>query len=270
MPKVSVIMGVYNGGHRLTKAVDSIMNQTYDNFEFIICDDASDDNSYLTLKKLRESNDRIILIKNEKNMGLAAALNNCLEIAKGEYIARMDDDDDSHPTRFEKQVDFLDKYDDYAIVGSSVNMCDDGGVWGKLIYSGERSSLDIYKRKTFFHPTVMIRKQPLLSVNGYTVDQYTKRTEDFDLWVKMYHAGYKGYNTEEVLLDYYEGQSSYKKRRYNYRIDEYKIRKKARGLLNIPFRYSIFELKPLIVGLIPDKFMKLYRLKKFGKIRGKI
>ena len=266
MPRVSVIMGVYNGEYRLRKAVESIIGQTFGDFEFIICDDCSTDNSYAVLEKLRRKDDRIILMKNDVNMGLAHTLNNCLKVAEGEYIARMDDDDYSHPARFEKQVNFLDKHDKYAIVGTAVNMYDESGVWGKRVIGDEVSPLSIYKGHTFVHPSVMMRRSAVSSVNNYSVDKRIGRTEDLDLWVKLYYAGYIGYNLKDVLLDYYEGKSSYKKRKYKYRIDEYKIKKKARKLLNIPAKYAIFEFKPLIIGLIPGRLIKWYHSKKFNQI----
>src|SRR3989338_4267706 len=122
-PKISVIMSVYNGmplgpqsaswrtrtasSAYLKDAVESILNQTYENFEFIIVDDASVDNSWDYLKNLNDH--RIKLIKNKKNLGLAASLNKALKVAKGNYIARMDADDISLPTRFEEQVNYLQK-----------------------------------------------------------------------------------------------------------------------------------------------------------------
>jgi glycosyltransferase EpsE len=266
MPKVSVIMGVYNREHRLTRGVESILNQTFRDFEFIICDDASTDGSYALLEELRSKDDRIVLIKNDRNMGLANTLNNCLKIAKGEYIARMDDDDYAHPIRFEKQVEFLDKRDEYAIVGSSMNMYDDEGIWGGRTLRNPVTALDLYKGRSFFHPTVMIRKEALCRVNNYTVERYTRLMEDIDLWIKLYHAGYKGYVLGDVLLDYFEDKLKFKRAKFEYRIGQYNLIKRARKLLNIPNRYRIFELRPLIIGLVPNGMMRWYRRVKFRKI----
>ena len=103
MPKISVIMGVHNGEKTLPRAIDSILNQTFTDFELIICDDCSTDATIQVIKDYIEKDNRVILIRNESNSGLAASLNNCINISKGEYIARMDDDDISHVDRFEKQ-----------------------------------------------------------------------------------------------------------------------------------------------------------------------
>ncbi|RUL55177.1 glycosyltransferase family 2 protein [Lysinibacillus antri] len=263
MPKLSVIMGVYNGSRKLKTAIDSILNQSFKDFELIICDDCSTDNSIEIIKKIAENDDRIKLMKNPKNLGLAATLNNCLKAASGDYIARMDDDDISHPERFEKQVSFLNKYPEYAIVGTSRNFYDDNGIWGKEISSGERTKLDIYLGNTFVHPSVMIRKEAIVQVGGYTIGARTQRTEDFDLWCKLYEKGYKGTNLKEVYLDYYEAMESYQKRKYKYRICEYQLKKYWRKRLNIPIKYSIYAYRPLIIGLLPKIILKKYHDFKF-------
>ena len=182
MIKITVIMGVYNGAKKLMAAVESILNQTFADFEFVVCDDASSDNSLHILEVLAARDKRIKIIRNPRNLSLAPTLNNCLHAASGEYIARMDDDDISHPERFEKEVAFLDAHPEYAIVGTGRNIYDDSGIWGIQRGGGERSKLDIYRGRTFLHPSIMVRKEALLAVGGYTIGPETERLEDFDLW----------------------------------------------------------------------------------------
>lgn len=263
MPKVSVIIGVFNGAERIKKAVDSILKQTYKDFEIIICDDGSIDNSIEVIEDIALKDKRIKIIKNKKNLGLAVSLNKCLEIATGEYIARMDDDDISHSSRFEKQVRFLESNPKYSIVGTSRNMYDEKGIWGKSILEGERSKLDIYLGNSFAHPSVMLKKEALLDVDGYTTGSETERTEDFDLWCKLYQKGYRGYNLNCILIDYYEAKNSYNKRKYKYRINEFNLKKKWRKKLKLPIKYTLFAYRPLIVGLIPVKFLMKYHERKF-------
>ena len=110
---ISIIMGIYNCAETLSDAIDSIIAQTYDNWELIMCDDGSTDNTYNIAQEYKERYpDKIVLLKNEKNMGLNYTLNKCLEVASGEYIARMDGDDISLPTRFEKEIGFLNEHSD--------------------------------------------------------------------------------------------------------------------------------------------------------------
>jgi glycosyltransferase involved in cell wall biosynthesis len=106
-------MPVYNGSKHLSDAVDSILTQTYTNFEFLIIDDASTDNSFEILKSYKD--DRIRLIKNEKNIGLSASLNKGLNLALGKYIARMDQDDISLPNRLEKQIEYFKEHNDICV-----------------------------------------------------------------------------------------------------------------------------------------------------------
>ena len=109
MPTISVLMGLYNTKNKdyLEKSLNSILNQTYKDFEFIICNDGSTNNCISWAKEIVGSDNRVIFLDNKSNRGLAYSLNRCLEISKGKYIARMDDDDISHLNRFEKQLEYL-------------------------------------------------------------------------------------------------------------------------------------------------------------------
>ncbi|MFP3888305.1 glycosyltransferase [Priestia filamentosa] len=265
MPEISVIMGVYNGAKKLKYAIESIQNQTFKDFEFIICDDGSSDESVNIVKKYAYEDERIVLLENPRNMGLAMTLNNCLEVAKGKYIARMDDDDKAHPTRFEKQFNFLESHKEYAILGTGRNMYDDDGVWGQSIREGERSKLDIYLGRTFAHPSVMMHKDAVQQVNGYSTSPDIGRTEDFDLWCKLYFKGYKGFNLGEALIDYYEARDSYSKRKYKYRVCEYKLKKRWRKQLGIPWKYDLYAYRPLLVGMLPTSILMNHHEKRFAK-----
>ena len=131
MPKVSIIMGVYNCKNidELTRSVQSIVNQTFCDWEFIICNDGSTDHTLEILMSLKQMDSRIKVITYENNKGLANALNACIEISAGKYIARQDEDDISNPNRIERQVDYLDKHNDVSIVGSNAIVFDDNGEW---------------------------------------------------------------------------------------------------------------------------------------------
>jgi len=262
-PKVSVILGTYNGSKRIKTAIESILNQTYIDFEIIVCDDGSKDNSVEVIEKIISKDKRVLLIRNEKNLKLAVTLNNCLNIARGDYIMRMDDDDISHKNRLETQVNFLDSHSEYAIVGTSRNMYDDNGIWGSDVIKGERTKLDIFLGRNFIHPSVMIRRSALLDVNGYSTGPETERTEDFDLWCKLYAKGYIGYNLDDILLDYYEARDSYSKRKYKFRICEYRLKKKWENKLDIPKKYSIYKYRPLVAGLIPARLLMKFHEKRF-------
>lgn len=134
-------MGVYNSNYDLLKkSIESILNQTYANFEFIICDDCSTNDVKKVIQEYQEKDSRIIYLKNDHNRGLAYSLNRCIDTSSGNYIARQDDDDISLETRFEKQVSFLNTNPQYDFVGCNHFLKDEGGIWGetKLISSPQK------------------------------------------------------------------------------------------------------------------------------------
>lgn len=197
MYRITVLMGIYNCAATLSEALDSLINQTYKSFKIILCDDGSSDNTYQIAKRYVDKYDNIILIKNERNMKLAATLNHCLKYADTEYIARMDGDDISLPTRFEKEINFLDAHPEYALVSCPMIHFDEKGEWkrGKAIEKPTKESFRI--ASPFCHAPVMIRTSVLKAVDGYTVALKTERMEDYYLWYKIYKAGYIGYNLQE-------------------------------------------------------------------------
>ena len=258
-------MGVYNGCNRLDRSIQSIMNQSYADWEFVICDDGSSDESYAKLQEWAEKDSRIVLLKNAHNLGLAKTLNNCLEAAKGKYIARMDDDDYSHPDRLEKEVVFLDEHPEYAIVATGRNMVDENGIWGEDVFVGERTGVDIFKGNMFAHPTVMIRKEAYDMVEGYSTYPGIGREEDTDLWCKMYSNGFKGFIIGEKLLDYFESRTSMSRRKFKFRVAETRIKLKYRSSLGVPFYMIPLAFKPILVGLLPKGVVEMYHHRLFKK-----
>src|SRR5690625_5567791 len=142
--RITVLMAIYNCAPTLKEAIDSLYAQTYNNFKLVLCDDASTDNTYEIAKQYAEKHDNIVLIQNEKNMKLAYSLNRCLEYADTEYVARMDGDDISLPTRFEKQIKFLDEHPEYAVVSSPMIYFYENEDWGrgKSTQTTAKNSLD--------------------------------------------------------------------------------------------------------------------------------
>ena len=262
--KVSIIMGVYNGSRYIRDSIDSIINQTYKNWEFIICDDCSSDNTIDIIQEYMKNDSRIKLIKNDKNIGLAATLNKCLGQCTGEYIARQDDDDISLPERLEKQVKFLEQNTQYDLVGSRAYLIDkDNNIWGKSKLPTEKpESINLLHGPCFIHPTIMIRKIVIDELNGY--NEKALRVEDYDLWFRFFANNFKAFNMQESLIKYRLDTHSYKKRKYKYRINEFKVKIKGYKINNIPYRKRIYALKPLIIGLIPSRFISKFHSNKFS------
>lgn len=262
MCKVSVIMGIYNMAQKenqIKLAIDSILNQTYRSFEFIICDDGSNDDTYNIVRNIVKENKRVILLKNERNKGLAYSLNRCIEKAKGKYIARMDSDDISESNRLEKQIEFLDDHLEYAMVGCNLLLINDKGIWGKRILIEKPNKKSFLFTSPFCHPAIVMRRKVLEDVNYYKVEKITRRAEDYDLFMRIYAKGYKGYNMQEFLYQFREDNDAYKRRAYKYRWDEFQIRYRGFKMLGLMPLAIPYVIKPLIVGIFPQKFLAKLR-----------
>lgn len=252
--ETSIIMGVYNTANTIEAAIASIFEQTYETFEFIICDDGSTDNTSQILEKCKSIyGERLILLKNTKNQGLAKTLNTCIGRARGEFIARMDGDDISHPDRLEKQIKFLIDNPQVAFVGSNAVKFDENGPYGFFRNSRQPKKEELLYKSRFIHPTIVFRRNCLNSVGGYCESDYCLRCEDYDLWLRLYAKGYFGANIQEELLDYYEGSQNLSKRKYRYRVNEAIVRYKGFKSNKILLRGLPYVFKPLIVGLISPK-----------------
>lgn len=183
MPKISVVMPAYNAEKYITEAIESILNQTCGDFELIILNDCSKDGTEEII--LSYDDERIVYIKNEENLGVARTLNKGLQMAKGEYIARMDADDISLPQRLEKQVAFLDGHPDVAVVGVGVTVFDEDGDVQTRLFSEEpaRMRVDMLFACGLAHPGVMFRREVIVGLDGY--HPAYNGLEDYELWDRV-------------------------------------------------------------------------------------
>ena len=251
--RISVIMGIYNCATTLVEALDSLYAQTYQNFKIILCDDGSTDNTYQIAAEYAKKHDNIILIKNDQNKGLNYTLNHCLEYADTEYVARMDGDDISLPTRFEKEIAFLDSHPEYAIVSCPLISLDENGDY-KV---GQTKSTDPIKRDfilstPFCHAPCMVRSIAYKAVNGYSVDKRLIRVEDYHLWFKMYAAGYKGHNLSEPLYKMRDDRNATRRRTLSNRLNEVYVKHIGYKMLQLPIYSQIYAIRPLLVWLLPN------------------
>lgn len=257
-PLVSIIMGVYNGENTIKKCIDSIMLQTYSNWEFIICDDRSKDNTYNVIKKYETKDKRITCIQNTTNRGLATSLNQCLKLARGKYIARMDADDESMPERLEKQVRFLEMYSQYDVVGTERYIVSDSKIYGiRRCVEYPRKEI-LLKAAPFAHPTIMMRHEVYKSLGGYRATRETIRAEDLELWFRFFQKGYQGYNIQEPLYKYTESIDDYKKRSFSAAVKTAIIYIYGYRMLKFPLYKYIYAVKPILASLIPRKIMYKY------------
>ncbi|EGT0691132.1 glycosyltransferase [Clostridium perfringens] len=262
MVDISIIMGVYNCEDTLEESIDSIIKQTFKNWELIICDDGSSDKTYdIANKYSKMYSEKIILLKNSSNKGLNYTLNRCLKIANGKYIARMDGDDISLPNRLQKEIDILNNRIDIDIVSSSMIHFDENGDWKITKVNKEPKEEDFIFGTQFCHAPCMVRKEAYLSVNGYSEDKKLLRVEDYHLWVKMYSKGFKGINIEEPLYKMRDDKNAFKRRKFRYRLNESYVKYIAFKSLNIKKRYAIYILKPIFIGILPYRIYNFLRKK---------
>ncbi len=200
-PKISVIMPVYNGEKYLKEAIDSILNQTFTDFEFIIINDGSTDESETIIKSY--NNEKIRLINNQINSGLTKALNKGLGIARGRYIARQDADDISMSNRFEIQYNFLKSNPNIALIGGWAKIIDEKGKQirdEKKPLSFEEIKFHILFQNPFIHSTIFFRKDIIQKIGGYS-EKY-KHAEDFELYSRLIKKDYSITNIPIFLIKY--------------------------------------------------------------------
>lgn len=198
MPKISVIMPAYNAEKYIREAIDSILAQTYTDFEFIIIDDASTDATASIVESYTD--ERIRFFRNDNNMGVANTLNRGLDLAVGEYIARMDSDDISLPERFAKQVEFMDTHPDVAVCGSGIEIF--GAMSGRRTFSesSEQLKVDLLFSSCFAHPSVIMRAS-VVGPNALHYDSAFSKMEDYDLWCRIAEE-HKLASIPDILLKY--------------------------------------------------------------------
>lgn len=190
-PKISVLMSVYNGSDYLKESIESILNQTFSDFEFIIINDFSTDNTGEILTEYAERDCRIKLFNNEENIGLTKSLNKGLKLAGGKYIARQDADDISLPQRFEKQVAVLDKHPEAVLVSCDIEVINSEGTFVKK----EKRSCDpqwvswylMFYNHIGGHSQVIFRSQTAKELGGYS--EAHRYSQDYEFWCRLVKAG---------------------------------------------------------------------------------
>lgn len=200
-PLVSVVMPVYNGEKYLAEAIESILAQTFTDFEFLIVDDGSTDTTPIILAEYARKDSRIKIVSNEKNSGVAVSLNRGIELARGEYVARMDADDVSLPHRLATQIDFFNRHHEVAVSGSFLTIYETGNKWEAPLDSKD-IAIHLLFNCPIFHPTVMFRRVLVAnSENNY--HDSALHAEDYDLWARLsLQQGFSFANISEPLLRY--------------------------------------------------------------------
>ena len=270
-PFLSVIMGIYNcpSKEMLVRSVNSILNQTYKNFEFIIFDDGSTNDSYIWLKELEKIDKRIRAFKIDKNAGLANALNECLKEAKGDFIARQDVDDYSMPNRFEMEIEFLKQNPNIAFVGSNCFLYENNEIYGERYVPAFPYKKDFLFNSPFIHGTVIFRREVFEKVGNYRSIGRCLKYEDYDFFMRIYAAGMIGANINQLLYVFYsEEKKNHVSRKM--RLDEIKVRYDGFKSLGLLPTHIFSVIKPFILMFVPNKLLfHLKNLKKSEILNGR-
>lgn len=238
-PKISVVMPFYNAEKFLDTAIQSILHQTFSDFEFIIINDCSTDNSDSIVRKYL-SDPRIIYTVNTTRVGISKNLNSGILKARALIIARMDGDDISELTRLEKQFFTLKTNPNISIIGSSADVINEKDqVIDHMTFVSEATALkeQSFFRGPFLHPTVMFTKEAFINVGGYNCKY--ELCEDIDFFLKILFSGYSGMNLDETLLKYRKHSQSTDTKILKKALLGFKIKTTIARKYNIKISYKI-------------------------------
>jgi glycosyltransferase involved in cell wall biosynthesis len=202
-PKITVLMLAYNSSKYITQSIKSILRQSYNDFEFLIVYDESVDNTFEIINEYAVNDARIKIIKNENSRGIVGAANTGLKYAAGEYVARLDSDDIALPDRLEKQIAFMEKNNEFGLLGGNYKLIDENNNFIKSIkrlnFLPDKIPSVLFFENYFVQSSVMIRKKVLDDIGFYSED--IPSCEDYELWIRISEK-YKTWNLPEVLVLY--------------------------------------------------------------------
>ena len=253
MPRISVLMGIYNCAPTLQEALDSLYAQTFQDFQIILCDDGSTDTTLAVAEENARRHPNIVLLRNDRNRGLNYTLNRCLAAADTELCARMDGDDISLPERFEKEVQFLDEHPEYAVVSCPMIHFDvDGEYMRGMIESCEPDINSFNYGSPFCHAPAMVRTAAYKAVGGYSEDSRLLRMEDYNLWTKLYVAGFKGCNISEHLYAMRDDKNAARRRTLRARLNGIYAHWLAYNWLHLSFPlFCKYAVTNVLLGIMP-------------------
>lgn len=255
-PKITVLMSVYNDIKYLRESVESILSQSFKDFEFLIFDDASTDGSAELLEEFAGIDNRINLIKNEKNKGLSFNLSEGVKLAKAPWIARMDADDIALFNRLEVQYNYIKQNPELDVLGSYVIDIDESGreIELRKVPTTHEKIAKLIWTCPFIHPTVMFKKDSIINVGSY--DKTLRRRQDYELWFRCHENKLKFRNIESALLYYRSTDDYYRKNNFKVQFQQatmgYKgaFKVKASPVAYIGISVAFFK------GILPHKIRK--------------
>ncbi len=248
--RISIIMSVYNSEKTISRAIESVINQIYSYFEFLIIDDGSVDKSLSIIEKYKKSDERIRIFRNKKNIGLTKSLNIGLDNSKYDLIARIDADDWWRKDKLEKQVEFLNCNEEYVVIGTNVINVNTISKKKKSIEKPQTDSeirTFLFRGAPFVHSSIVFRKK---CINRYDEIYYT--SQDYELYYRLLKVG-KGYNVQEILTfrETHRKNSITTKNLRLHKINDIKIRWKIFKLYKPNLAYYLYFVPDILALLIP-------------------
>jgi glycosyltransferase involved in cell wall biosynthesis len=260
MPKVTVLLPVYNEEKRVASAIRSILTQTFTDFEFLIINDGSQDETEAVIRSFSDS--RIRLINNQQNLGLVRSLNFGIQSARGIYLARIDADDLSLPTRLEKQVSFLDRNPEVAVLGTAAYHNDEIRNERYIRvppFDDHEIKREMVKYVPLEHSSIMTRTAVLREMGGY--DENCDDIEDLELWIRV-GKKYKLANLAQPLIIRNIRSDSFWWSNYNVVARQLKFSKVAKAAIpsfDLPKWNYFYILTKVLYGVVPNSFKRFAR-----------
>ncbi len=270
LPLISVVMPNYNNKKFIIETIESVLNQTYSNFEFIILDDCSTDDSWKIIQKYAKKDKRIKAFRNEKNLQIVKSRNKLFSLMskKSKYVAIIDSDDVAIKNRFELQVNFLEKHLDFGLVGGNLIIIDEESkITGRRKYLSKDSELrkNMLVKNNFAQPTIMMRRTILDKVGNYSKAGKIDKARDYDLWVRFARISKVANLKEETLK--YRISSNQVKNKY------FKESLKSTLVIQKQYLREFFSFKVLImmifesIALVIPKSVTMYMFKKLNYVK---
>lgn len=263
-PTASVIMGAYNCAQTIDDAVSSIVFQSFEDWELIICDDASTDDTMAKAQAWARRDDRIRIINNPSNLGLARTLDRCIAESKAGLLIRHDADDISLQYRFAKLIKAMEENPGPSVIGSWMTCFDDRGDVGVVRTAPRPQTDDLIRGTVFCHPSCIMRRADILSVGGYGSQPWLRRSQDYYLWFRLYAAGMYGINLQESLYRFRDDTAAWKRRGLSARWMESRVRWEGFKLIRMPIWKRWLAFTPLLKCLVPGSLYARIRKRRLS------
>ena len=259
LKSLTVLMSVYNGESYLELAIESILQQTFTDFIFLIINDASTDKTRMILEKFAQQDSRIVIINNKQNRGLAYSLARGVEAATTAWIARMDADDIAMSDRLEKQMNYIEKNPEIDILGGyALDINDSGDILGeRKVPICHKNISRLIWTNPLIHPTVLFRRSAILNIGSYYDKTRQRIPEDYHLWFRAAAAGLRFSNLPEPLIYYRFSEENFIRNNLKFLLAHVLIGWQGCWRVKASSLAYLGVTKPLVLSILPPSLRYL-------------